>query len=91
MRIADRAFAVRTKVSQFGFGFQGDPDDVYSRGFLCPKGASLGQLHDEQGDLETAAVHYARFVELWAEADPELQPRVRAAQARLEEIVRERG
>jgi tetratricopeptide (TPR) repeat protein len=52
---------------------------------------SLGQLYDSEGDLEQAAVNYARFVELWADADPELQPRVRAAQARLEEIVRERG
>ncbi len=51
----------------------------------------LGQLYDARGDLENAANYYARFVELWAEADEELQPRVRAAQARLEEIVRERG
>ena len=51
----------------------------------------LGQLYDRTGDLENAAVYYARFVELWAEADPELQPRVREAQARLEEIVKERG
>jgi tetratricopeptide (TPR) repeat protein len=51
----------------------------------------LGQLYDETGDLENAAVYYARLVALWAEADPELQPRVQAAQARLEEIVRERG
>jgi tetratricopeptide (TPR) repeat protein len=51
----------------------------------------LGQLSDERGDLENAALHYARFVELWKNADPELQPRVRAAQARLEEIVKERG
>ena len=51
----------------------------------------LGQLYDERGDLEKAAEYYARFVGLWAGADEELQPRVRAAQARLEEIVRERG
>ncbi|MGW8283890.1 MAG: tetratricopeptide repeat protein, partial [Gemmatimonadota bacterium] len=51
----------------------------------------LGQLYDEAGDPEMAAVYYARFVELWADADPELQPRVQAAQARLEEILRERG
>jgi tetratricopeptide (TPR) repeat protein len=51
----------------------------------------LGQLYDELGDLEQAAGYYAAFVELWEEADPELQPRVQAAQARLEEIVRERG
>ena len=51
----------------------------------------LGQLYDEAGDLESASVYYARFVELWEGADAELQPRVQAAQARLEEIVRERG
>ncbi len=51
----------------------------------------LGQLYDEMGDLEQAAGYYGMFVELWEEADPELQPRVQAARARIEEIVRERG
>ena len=51
----------------------------------------LGQLYDEMGDLEQAAGYYGAFVELWEDADPELQPRVQAARARLEEIVRERG
>ena len=58
---------------------------------LGPTHERLGQLYDERGDLENAALHYAAFVELWAEADPVLQPRVQAAQARLEEIVAERG
>ncbi len=51
----------------------------------------VAQLHDEAGDLENAAVYYARFVELWADADAELQPRVDVARARLAEIIRERG
>jgi len=51
----------------------------------------LGQLYDEMGDLEQAAGYYGLFVELWAEADPELQPRVQAARNRMEAIVRERG
>ena len=51
----------------------------------------LGQLHDERGELEEATRFYAQFVELWADADPELQPRVRAAQDRLEAILREIG
>jgi tetratricopeptide (TPR) repeat protein len=51
----------------------------------------LGQLYDELGDTEKAAGYYGMFVELWADADPELQPRVRAARARMEEIVKERG
>ncbi|MCL7976973.1 MAG: tetratricopeptide repeat protein [marine benthic group bacterium] len=58
---------------------------------LAPTHERLGQLYDLGGDLENAALHYARFVELWAEADPELQLRVEAARARLEAIVRERG
>jgi hypothetical protein len=58
---------------------------------LAPTLERRGQLHDEAGDLEEAAIYYARFVELWAEADPELQPRVAAARARLEEILRQRG
>ena len=51
----------------------------------------LAERYDEIGDLEQAAGYYGRFVELWADADPDLQPRVEAARARLEEIVRERG
>lgn len=51
----------------------------------------LGELYDGLGDLENAAVYYARFVDLWEDADPELQPRVEAARGRLQEIVRERG
>jgi len=51
----------------------------------------LGHLYDEMGDLEQAAGYYGMFVDLWAEADPELQSRVQAARARMEEIVRERG
>jgi tetratricopeptide (TPR) repeat protein len=51
----------------------------------------LGELYDEMGDLERAAGYYGLFVHLWAEADPDLQPRVTAARNRMEEIARERG
>ncbi len=51
----------------------------------------LGELYDAAGDWEKAAEYYARFVELWKDADPELQPRVEAAQTRLDEIFAERG
>lgn len=39
----------------------------------------LGRMHEERGDREEAAEYYRRFVELWADADPELRPRVEAA------------
>ncbi len=62
--------------------------DAHARGPVLER---LGQLYDAEGDLENAAKYYAQFVDLWADADEELQPRVRAAQERLEQIVRERG
>lgn len=49
------------------------------------------ELYERIGDSEAAARNYARFIELWQDADPELQPRVRAARARLEAIVGRRG
>jgi tetratricopeptide (TPR) repeat protein len=58
---------------------------------LGPALERLGQLYDEAGDREKAAEYYARFVELWAEADPELQPRVEAAQRRIDEIFAQTG
>ncbi len=65
---------------------------VYGDAFARPVALErLGWLYDQRGDLENAALYYARFVELWAEADPELQPRVEAAQARLQAIMEARG
>ena len=60
-------------------------------GLLGPGLERLAQLYDESGDPENAALYYARFAELWEDADPELRPRVDAAQRRLEEILAERG
>jgi len=69
-----------------------EPIRIYwDRLFLPASLERLGALYDEAGDSEQAALYYARFVELWEEADPVLQPRVEAARARLEQIVRERG
>jgi eukaryotic-like serine/threonine-protein kinase len=48
----------------------------------------LGPLYEARGDHDLALAAYARFIERWRDADPELQPRVRAAEramARLRE------
>lgn len=58
---------------------------------LGPYLERLGELCEEAGDLACAQEAYSRFVRLWEEADPELQPRVRAAEERLADIVRRRG
>ena len=83
----DSAIAVRERylaITSFGRPFWDDS-------VLGPALERLGQLYDEAGDREKAAEYYARFVELWASADPELQPRVEAAQRRIDEIFAETG
>ncbi|HEX6534051.1 MAG TPA: serine/threonine-protein kinase [Gemmatimonadaceae bacterium] len=43
----------------------------------------LGELYEARGDRARAAAHYAAFVALWKDADPELQPRVADVRRRL--------
>ncbi|MDX1393444.1 MAG: tetratricopeptide repeat protein [Gemmatimonadota bacterium] len=59
--------------------------DIFGR---APTLERLAQLYDETGDAESAAARYAAFVELWADADPVLQPRVAAARTRLGDLRR---
>ncbi len=88
---ADSAIAVHRRYVETPFSDRFYPYTYALGPLLGPTHERLGQLYEEAGELESAATHYARFVELWADADEELQPRVEAAQARLEEIVAERG
>ena len=53
---------------------RGDADDVFSRGFLCPKGVSLKELHDDPDRVRTPLVrrsdgelHEATWDEAFAE------------------------
>ena len=38
--------------------------------------------------MAKAIEHYQKFVDLWKDADPELQPKVREARARLDALRR---
>ncbi len=44
---------------------------------------TLGKLYEKKGDRPHAIEAYRQFVELWKDADPVLQPRVRQARARI--------
>ncbi|HEX6943515.1 MAG TPA: protein kinase [Gemmatimonadaceae bacterium] len=46
----------------------------------------LGELYEAAGDLPKAATNLEKFIELWKDADPELQPKVRDARERLTRI-----
>jgi tetratricopeptide (TPR) repeat protein len=43
----------------------------------------LSDLHEARGEPDLAVAYYARLVDLWDGADPELQPRVQAARQAL--------
>ena len=53
---------------------------------LAPSLRRLGELYEERGDTARAAHFYARFVQLWERADPELQPQVADVRRRLERL-----
>ena len=65
-----------------------DPGISTGRDNLAGTHKRLGELYDAKGNSAKALEHYEQFVELWKDADPELQPKVRAARARIEELRR---
>jgi tetratricopeptide (TPR) repeat protein len=58
---------------------------------LAPSLKRLGELYESRGDRRRAADSYGRFIDLWKNADPELQPAVREVRGRLAQLAREPG
>jgi DNA-binding SARP family transcriptional activator/TolB-like protein len=56
----------------------------YDLQYLALSHLGRARIHDARGDVGRAATHYRRFIALWSEADPELQPLVLEARARLD-------
>jgi eukaryotic-like serine/threonine-protein kinase len=54
--------------------------------FLAGAYKRLGELYEARGERQKALGSYLKFVELWKNADPELQPRVREVRARIERL-----
>lgn len=57
---------------------RGDKDDPFSRGFICPKGSTLGELHHDPDRLKTPLVRRdGELVEAtWDEAFAEIERRL---------------
>jgi len=51
----------------------------------------LGELYEARNDRKRAVEYYGRFVELWKDADAELQPGVREVRGRLARLAQEPG
>ena len=51
--------------------------------YLAGAHKRLGELYDAKGDRKNAVSHYSKFVELWKNADPELQPKVAEVRKKL--------
>jgi tetratricopeptide (TPR) repeat protein len=51
----------------------------------------LGELYESAGDPKHALEYYGRFVDLWAQADPDLQPRVADAKKHIALLNRAKG
>ena len=58
------------------------------RFYLAPALFRLGELYESAGDAKHATEYYGRFIDLWANADPDLQPRVVEARKRIDRLNR---
>jgi tetratricopeptide (TPR) repeat protein len=58
------------------------------RDYLAGSYKRLGELYEAKANTAKAIENYQLFIDLWKDADPELQPTVRAAKAKIEELKR---
>jgi tetratricopeptide (TPR) repeat protein len=92
-RLADQAGATDSALALYERGFATPAlfrvyYDAYE---LAPALKRSGELFEAKGDRAKAAERYRRFVDLWKDADPELQPGVREVRTRLARLSTEPG
>jgi len=82
---ADSALAVYERAANadqlFGMYEWGD--------VMAPTYKRVGELYEERSDRDKAVEYYNRFVELWQNADEELQPQVEDVRRRIARLVGE--
>jgi tetratricopeptide (TPR) repeat protein len=61
----------------------------YLQWALPPSLRRLGELYETRGDRARALEYYGRFMDLWRNADPPLQPAVRDVKARMARLAGE--
>jgi tetratricopeptide (TPR) repeat protein len=91
-RIYDQAGRGDSALALFerGVAYPGDADRIWEDGFSLPRAyRRLGELHEQQGNRAKALQYYGLFVELWRNADPDLQPAVRDVKQRMAQLAGE--
>lgn len=68
-----------------------DPNPDLDQQWLAPIHKRLGELYESAGDIDRAIANYARFVNQWRDAEPELQSQVQDVNRRLERLRAGRG
>jgi tetratricopeptide (TPR) repeat protein len=84
--LPDSALAAYLRAASRGTIFKAALADSWG---LAPSLKRLGELYESRGDRQRALEYYGRFVELWKEADPALQPTVREVRARMAQLAGE--
>ena len=79
---AGRADSARTYLTTY-VEMDGTDRVFIDRYYLAPTLFRLGELYESANDTKRATEYYGRFVDLWRNADPELQPRVADARGRM--------
>jgi eukaryotic-like serine/threonine-protein kinase len=83
----DSAISIFTRYIERGdpwkAGDPWEPTQLVDAQHLASVYVRLGELWEAKGDRAKAASYYARFVDLWKDADPELQPKVAEVRRRL--------
>ena len=89
--IWDRSANADSAIAEYeGFLSQPDISRPWTDQYYLPNILyRLGQLHETKGNKEKALSFYSRFVELWKNADRELQPRVTEARNRMSALTAE--
>ena len=87
--LADRADSALVYYVKF-LDSQGGPAFVDGN-FRAGAHKRAGELYEAKGDTAKAESHYAAFIELWKDAEPELQSKVRDVRERLARLRRGKG
>ena len=82
--MADSAIAEYERYLKSPFGSRAREGPDYD--VPAPIIEALAKMYDAKGNTDRAIALYRDFIELWKGADPELQPRVAAARARLQAL-----